>query len=318
MYAQTEIAKTGRSSVSYKDLIRKNFDLRKRLKDLEEKYIGLENERKFLILHVKELQETKKSRVQTIEDLKKMIASLRVEATKNPQTSEEIAVLNEKIEVALKERNESNNRIEQLEDELQKVRTNNTQGDEGETTEKIKQEKIQLEKLNENLRVELGEVQTLLESAQKTDADRVSALETKIVQLEKRIQIDEQKNKKLNEELVRARQGYGEEDKNLQKTLEEIKSQKTELSKNNKELEGRLSKVQNLLEQTKKDDLRKIKELEYESARLKNEIEKGDSQNPEDRKLQEVLEKIKVQKKELSESNAELKEQLIEGPKSIR
>ena len=65
-------------STAYQGLVRKNLTLRKDVKDLEKKYANLENERKILILHVKDLQTRRNSIEAMIQDLMGKIASLRI------------------------------------------------------------------------------------------------------------------------------------------------------------------------------------------------------------------------------------------------
>ena len=84
-------------SSAYQGLVRKNLDLRKELRGLEKKYASLENERKVLILHVKDLQTTRGATEAMIQDLKGKIASLRIEMLKDPKMAKTLDFLNRKI-----------------------------------------------------------------------------------------------------------------------------------------------------------------------------------------------------------------------------
>ena len=110
-----------RDSANYQGLIRKNLALRKDLRALEEKYMSLEDERKVLILHIKDLQSTRNATSAVTQDLKRKIAALRVEMLKDPKMVKTIDGLNTKVRKALKEKGELERRVGILGKEKKKL-----------------------------------------------------------------------------------------------------------------------------------------------------------------------------------------------------
>jgi len=141
----------GASDSSYRELIKKNFESRKQLKELEKRYIRLEEERKLLIYHIKELQEK-------LEGLKKR--KVRFERQNN-----DLTIQNNDLEKELKEmqgllgtakmglmtKKEEFNRVQgtnqQLAKELKETRAGLGKQDRlSATLEETKKEKVSLEK----------------------------------------------------------------------------------------------------------------------------------------------------------------------------
>ena len=110
-----------KDSTNYQGLIRKNLELRKEVGSLEEKYMALEEERKVLILHVRDLQATRNATNTMIQDLKSKIASLRVEMFKDPKMVKTIDGLNQRVREALNAKDGLQRRVDILGREKEKL-----------------------------------------------------------------------------------------------------------------------------------------------------------------------------------------------------
>ncbi len=120
--AQAQLArKVDKDSSAYQGIVRKNLELRKEFRELERKYVALENERKVLIMHVKDLQTTRGATNAVIQDLKSKIAALRIEMLKDPQMVKTLDNLNTRIQQSAKEKDELQKRVDILAAEKTKL-----------------------------------------------------------------------------------------------------------------------------------------------------------------------------------------------------
>jgi len=286
VHAQEELVKRDQSSESYMDLIRRNFQLRKELKDLEKNYSGLANERKVLILHVRELQETRNERLNVIQDLKNMIASLRIEMLKDPKLTKTIDLLNQRRKQA-----------EEGRDQLQ-VRA------------------VQMESEKKNLENEIATLEKLLGEEKKADDQQREKEEAVKAQAA-------EKNLQLQGELDKLRGDLKSQEEGLKVVLAKSKNEKTNLTKLNKDLEMNLEKVQDLLEKAEWD-LKKEKQnregdqrLTKELNRLRNDFNKQEKElkaslqklKDKDSTLKEVKTDLQVSQASLKRTEAELKKE---------
>jgi len=106
---------------SYQGLIRKNLDLRRALTAMEKQYADLENERKILIFHVKELQSAKDLTDRVIQDLKSKVGMLRLEMLKDPTLAKTISSLNQRVRSAEKERDQLREKAGVLTEEKERI-----------------------------------------------------------------------------------------------------------------------------------------------------------------------------------------------------
>lgn len=248
-----ELAK---SADSYQELIRKNFEVRKELRVLEEKYQSLENERRVLILHVEELQAAKAQTVERIKELQNMVASLRDETRQDPQMADKIDGLNRRMEAAVEERDHLKDKITRLESELETA-----QQEREETGDKA----ARAEERNRRL---ADEITRMREGYDRDEAGLKKALAD--LDLEK--QALAKSNRDMRQELDAKRVELGQEEQAVQSGLKETEAEKARL-------EEKVKALLETQESQRRDHLRSEEELlaqikggEKEVAALKTRI----------------------------------------------
>ena len=205
-----------KDSANYQGLIRRNLELRKEFRALEEKYMSLEDERKVLILHVKDLQGIRDGTNAVVQDLKSKIASLRVEMFKDPKMVKTIDGLNQKVRESLDEKDELTRRVDILGKEKERL----------------------FNELNV-LRGLYNEEKALYE---KKKALQVSAGEE-----------EGEESRKAAKELEDARVAFKKKEEVLIAEVHRIKEAKASLKKKNQDLEDELKEITALLEKSRAD-----------------------------------------------------------------
>jgi tetratricopeptide (TPR) repeat protein len=175
---------------SYQGVIRKNLELRKTVRGLEIKYRDLENERKVLILHVKELQETRDLTDRVIRDLNDRITKLKEEMAKDPHLSATMESLNRQMNAVIAERDQSRQALESLTE---------TSGRERQALfEESGREREDLLNKNRQLTEDLAETRRMMEAGTRDSDDARKKLEEELNQTKF---LYEEKERKLSEQL---------------------------------------------------------------------------------------------------------------------
>ena len=295
-----EIAK---GSENYQALIRKNFGLRGELQALEEKYRNLENERKVLIIHVKELQDAKSQTEDKIQELKNMVASLRIEMLKDPKLTGRIEGLNRRIEDAAQERDQLRAKVEELEAEKKSFEQKRDEGLEQARQARAKNE--ELVKEVERLRSGYSEDEVKLKKG-------LSGLELEKQDLAK-------KNQDLQRDLDAARRSLGQEEKSLKAELEKARGEKNSLEE---KIHGMLEEKEaaRLSYAQSEDGLKaQLKEKEEEIGLLKRDIGQVDDKiarfqaeaEQAENKAREMSRKLDVQQSDLAQQRQALDAKIL-------
>ena len=303
-------------SAAYQGLVRQNLELRKELKELERKYVDLENERKVLILHVKDLQATREATDAVIEDLKTKIASLRLEMLKDPQMVKTLDELNRRIVRTEDERDELQRRVEVLNGEKSKLLNEikvvrGLYNEQKETlagqeappagkpddkrverlTKELEAQRAKLQKAEEEyteLEAQFKEVKAQLK--EKTDALAKAKTDRAVV-------TDTKEARKLQDELQEAEKRFSGE-------LRQAKAKNDTLAGENERLLGELKEIKRLLAMAEADV--QEKDTRIEAAKV-----------PEDRtgylekRNKDLEQEIMKLRSSLTKTREELKEQSL-------
>ncbi|MCH7479826.1 MAG: hypothetical protein IIC79_00385 [Chloroflexi bacterium] len=285
----------GVDTASYQDLIGKNFKLRNDLKALKNKFIDLEDKRKVLILHVKELQTIKNSRLKVIQNLKNMIASLREEMLKDPKLTKIIDSLNQKVKKIEKQWDLSQKKVVQFESEKKELE------------QKIKQMEVQVsfekkqdESSNKNLVEIKKEVSLSLERITQLNKEK-NDLMGKMEAMKLLSKEEQGRNRAagnaLREELARAQGSLDQQEGGLKTALLKIQEERMGFQKKHEEIKKDLQMTQAFLKAAEEN-------LEKELEKTQRSLDQqGDG-------LKTALLKIQEERKGFQQKNEELKKDL--------
>jgi len=283
------------SAINYQELIQKNFALREDFKVLEERYIGLENERKVLILRVKELQVAKNSRLEIIRNLKNMIASLKGEMLKDPKLTKIIDVLNRRIKKAESQRDLFQEEVSQFEAEK------------NELDQKMKNMELLVDKQKEpddKVNTELAEAKKEVDRTQQRIGQLESEkkeLEQKMSRMEAVVSAETEQDQAISKELVKIGK---ERDLSLEK-IEQLKAEKNELDQKLKNMELLVDK------QKEPDD-----KVNTELAEAKKEVDRTQQRigqlESEKKELEQKMSRIEAVVSAEKEQNQAISKELVE------
>lgn len=249
-------------------LIRANLELRKQLKALGKKYTDLENERGVLILHIKELQNTKDLTAKAVEDLEKRIASLKGEMLKDPNLTKTIDLLNQKVNDTRRERDRLREKLEALGPEKEKLagdlgelkKKNAALAGELEETraswraveaalkgevKKVRDEKAALAKKNRELAEaleKLEEARRLAPAAEQEPAPREAGSRREANRLKKELAKAQSENQKLAGELARLEERVREGGEITRRLMRDLKKEQAALARAEKALNAETRK----------------------------------------------------------------------------
>ena len=273
--AEAQLAKRtpSQDSANYQGLIRKNLALRKELRELEEKYMSLEDERKVLILHIKDLQTTRDATSAVAQDLKGKIAALRVEMLKDPKMVKTLDGLNKKLRDAQSAKEDFGRRVETL----------------GKEKEKLFNELNVLRNLYNKEKAF---------SAKK--AEEITGIDGKAAE----------ESKKLAEELAQARAAFRTKEDVLTAQLNQVKEEQEALEQRNLALEEELKESGALLEKAQAELVQKIDEMKNGKGQKDAEARR-DFQDKE-RALNDKIKGLEAQKASLEEKSGDLEKKLNE------
>ncbi|MCK5713772.1 MAG: hypothetical protein KAI25_13700, partial [Hyphomicrobiaceae bacterium] len=271
--AEAQLAKRtpSQDSANYQGLIRKNLALRKELRELEEKYMSLEEERKVLILHIKDLQATRDATSAVAQDLKGKIAALRVEMLKDPKMVKTLDGLNKKLRDA-----------------------QSAKEDFGRCVETLGKEK---EKLFNELNV-LRNLYNKEKAFSAKKAEEITGIDGKAAE----------ESKKLAEELAQARAAFRTKEDVLTAQLNQVKEEQEALEQRNLALEEELKESGALLEKAQAELVQKIDEMKNGKGQKDDETRR-DFQDKE-RVLNDKIKGLEVQKTDLEAKSRDLEKKL--------
>ena len=262
-----------RDSANYQGLIRKNLTLRKELRELEEKYMSLEEERKILILHIKDLQATRDATSAVAQDLKGKIAALRVEMLKDPKMVKTIDGLNQKIREAQRAKEDFGRRVDTLGKEKEKL---------------------------------FNEINVLRNLYNKEKAPRAKKAEELIGIDGKAVE----ESKKLAEELAQARAAFRAKEDVLTARLNQVKEEQAVLEQRNLALEEELEESGALLAKAQAELAQKIDEIKNGKGQEIDEARRAFEDK--ERALNDKIKGLEAQKASLEEKSGDLEKKLDE------
>lgn len=281
------------SDSSYQGVIRKNLELRKMVQGLEKKYSDLENERKVLILHVKELQETRDLTDRVIRDLNDRMTQLKTEMIKDPKLSATIEALNRQMNAAVRERDQLQEKTDALGTEKEKL------------AGELKALKETHDKEKQAL-IQEGDKERTARDSQQSGTVKVN-LDREIENLGAQIKEKVLKIEELEKELEKARDKRQRAEEGPKAALTQAEKEKTELEKRNLGLEKELKEVNAL-------NRRAGSALEKETEKIQAEKKKFEDKNivlsKEKRTLEEKLAALESQARRAEEKNRRLADEL--------
>ncbi|MCK5178072.1 MAG: hypothetical protein KAR32_00955, partial [Candidatus Omnitrophica bacterium] len=254
-------------SANYQGLIRKNLSLRKELRELEEKYMSLEEERKILILHIKDLQATRDATSAVAQDLKGKIAALRVEMLKDPKMVKTIDGLNQKVREAQRAKEDLGRRVDTLGKEKETLfnelnvlrnlynkerasrakKAEELTGIDGKAAEELAQARAAFRAKEDALTAQLSQVkeeQAVLEQRNRVleeELEESGALLEK-AQAELAQKIGEIKNGQ-GQEIGEARRAFEDKERMLNDKIKGLEAQKASLEEKSGDLEKKLDET---------------------------------------------------------------------------
>ena len=333
--AEVQLAKRtpAQDSANYQGLIRKNLSLRKELRELEEKYMSLEEERKVLILHIKDLQATRDATSAVAQDLKGKIAALRVEMLKDPKMVKTIDGLNQKVREAQRAKEDLGRRVDTLGKEKETLfnelnvlrnlynkerasrakKAEELTGIDGKAAEELAQARAAFRAKEDALTAQLSQVkeeQAVLEQRNRVleeELEESGALLEK-AQAELAQKIGEIKNGQ-GQEIGEARRAFEDKERMLNDKIKGLEAQKASLEEKSGDLEKKLDETNLALstgDAALKEEMEEIRQA-AEKLIIEEQMASGRKEDELKHEITRAEEKNRDLQSSLDEAEAALK-----------